>query len=245
MEPFVPLIAPFVCLYLLIAGAVFLACFGGRGALFTACVALVLVTNIALAKQIDLAGVIVPLGILPFSFLYVMNDLAVEDHNARQAYLIAFGTTISQVAFTAFVFITLWFPVVADDQAQGAIEQLFGITPRVTLAGVLATLGSFTNVWVFAALRRHAGKGRRAPSDGAMKDGAIFLHGTIAAAVGEFVNTAIFLTVAFSGILPDLWNAIMVAWIVKVIIGTSAMPILVIGRRILDRAPSAARVALA
>lgn len=77
---------------------------------------------------------------------------------------------------------------------------------------------------------------RKQQGEAAKNDFTVFVHGTVAAAVGEFVNTAIFLTIAFAGVLPNLWSAILAAWIVKVIVGTLAMPILVTGRRILARA---------
>jgi uncharacterized integral membrane protein (TIGR00697 family) len=214
-----------VALFALMCLAVLLAASRGRTALFALSIGLVLATNIALAKKLDVFGIVVPLGVIPFSFLYIVNDIFVTDGKPNEAYVVAVGTMVAQLLFTAFTAVLLAFPVVQGDAAQPAIERILGVTPRITAAGTVATLGSFVNVWAFSRLTRIGSAFMKLD----------LVRGNLATAVGELVNSFLFILIGYYGVLPNLMAAIIVTWLSKVAVAFLGMPVLAIGRSMLTR----------
>jgi uncharacterized PurR-regulated membrane protein YhhQ (DUF165 family) len=109
---------------------------------------------------------------------------------------------------------------------------LFAITPRVTIAGVVATLGGFVNLWVYNGLKRRFARTNQIT--GLRATLSLLYRGNISAAAGEFVNTVLFIGIAFWGILPNLAEAILGGWVVKVAVGFFGMPVLAAGRRLIQ-----------
>jgi uncharacterized integral membrane protein (TIGR00697 family) len=219
-------------LYFVVSAAIVMACLGGKEALVALGVTLVVVINIPLAIQVSMFGAMFPLGVIPFSFLYLVEDLLVEAGSPRRGYKLAAMTAIAQLLFTAFVYAVGLYPSTSGDRAQSAIHALFGQTPRVTVAGLLATAGGFVNVWLYDRLLAWM-RTRNSRRASGIAGAAIRVN--LSAATGQFVNSAIFVGIAFKNVVPSVSLMILAAWIVKVLAGMLGIPVFLLGRAILRR----------
>jgi uncharacterized integral membrane protein (TIGR00697 family) len=187
----------------------FLAC----AALFVTCL---LTANTMATKLIMVGGVVLTAGIVIFPISYVVGDVLTEVWGygaARRVIWLGFACNALMVA-------ALWvggeLPAAPYWKGQEAYETIFGLTPRVLLASFLAYLvGEFANAFVLAKLKIATG-GRW-----------LWLRTIGSTVVGQALDSALFVTLAFAGVVPVAALGAIVAaqWIVKVVYEAAATPL--------------------
>lgn len=174
-----------------------------------------IVSNIIAVRLIDLFGLILPAAVILFPVAYICGDVLTEVYGyarARQAIWIGFGCNLLAVAAIS---LGGWLPPAAawtagvyngPDLADQAYRAILGFAPRLLAASFVAYLvGEFLNAYVLARLKV-ATRGRW-----------LWLRTIASTLVGQGVDSALFLTLAFSGIMPPavLAGAILAQWLVK------------------------------
>lgn len=162
--------------------------------------AVLIVSNIASVKILSLGPFSFDGGTILFPLSYIFGDILTEVYGyARARRVIWIGFILNFAAVLVFALVA-WLPPALGWEGQEAFQSIFGAVPRIVAGSFLAYLaGAFTNSFVLAKMKvRTAGKffGLRA------------IGSTIA---GEFLDTTIFLLVAFAGVLP--WNLLAVLWV--------------------------------
>ena len=155
-------------------------------------VAVLLISNTASTKILDLWIFTFDGGTLLFPLAYIFGDILTEVYGYARA---------RKVIWTGFFCLALanmvYFAVGALPPAPGwenqqAYMSILGIVPRISVASLTAYLfGEFSNSYIMARMKMKT-KGRWLWSR--------TIGSTI---VGEFLDTAIFVLVAFSGVLPS------------------------------------------
>lgn len=143
---------------------------------------------IGVSKVVTVAGLTFGGGNLFFPISYLFGDILTEVYGyarSRRVVWAGFGALIFS-AFMTWVVIKL--PPAADYAGQAAIEQVFGSTPRIVAASMIAYFaGEFTNSFVLAKLK-------------IMTRGRFLWTRTIGSTIcGEAVDTTIFYPLAFLG----------------------------------------------
>jgi uncharacterized integral membrane protein (TIGR00697 family) len=144
---------------------------------------------IGAAKVAQVGGYSFGAGVLFFPISYVFGDVLTEVYGyarARRVVWAGFGA----LAFASFMsFAILAFPPAPGWPHQAAYETVFGGTPRIVLASLVAYFsGEFCNSYVLAKLKL-------------MTSGRFLWSRTIGSTiVGEAVDSAIFYPVAFLGV---------------------------------------------
>jgi hypothetical protein len=184
-----------------------------------------IVSNIIAVKLVQLGSLILPAAVILFPVAYIFGDILTEVYGyarARQAIWIGFFCNL--LAVIAFWVAGLlpaapfWTAGIfeAPDTAQQAYQAILGFTPRLLLASFIAYLiGEFLNSFVLAKLKvRTAGR-------------FLWLRTIASTLVGQAADSAVFLTIAFWGILPlaGLQQAILSQWLFKVAYETLATPL--------------------
>lgn len=180
--------------------------------LFVTCL---ITANIIAVKLISIFGFFVPAGIIIFPLSYLFGDVLTEVYGyaaARQVIWLGFLSNL-----LAVVAITLGglAPAAPFWQNQGAYETILGFTPRLLLASFIAYLaGEFTNSFVLAKIKI-ATRGRW-----------LWMRTIGSTLVGEGLDTIIFISIAFWGILslPMLLTTIVTQWTLKVLYEVVATP---------------------
>jgi uncharacterized integral membrane protein (TIGR00697 family) len=143
---------------------------------------------IGAAKRTQVFGLTFTSGVLFFPVSYIFGDILTEVYGyarARKVVWAGFGA----LAFASFMsWATLAFPPAPGWPHQGAYETVFGGTPRIVLASLVAYFsGEFCNSYVLAKLKL-------------VTSGRLLWSRTIGSTiVGEAVDSAIFYPLAFLG----------------------------------------------
>src|SRR3954468_20042983 len=146
---------------------------------------------IGASKVAHLWGVTFGAGVLFFPISYVFGDVLTEvygDARARKVVWAGFGAEI----FASFMsWAVLAFPPAPGWPHQAAFETVFGSTPRIVLASLIAYFcGEFCNSFVLAKLKL-------------ITSGRMLWLRTIGSTIaGEAVDSIIFYPLAFLGIWP-------------------------------------------
>jgi uncharacterized integral membrane protein (TIGR00697 family) len=187
----------------------FIAC----AALFVTCL---LTANTMATKLIMLGGVVLTAGIVIFPISYVVGDVLTEVWGyaaTRRVIWLGFACNTLMVA-------ALWLggelPAAPFWKGQDAYETIFGHTPRVLVASFLAYLvGEFANAFVLAKLKV-ATQGRW-----------LWVRTIGSTVVGQALDSAVFVTLAFAGVVPAgaLVPIVAAQWIFKVIYEAAATPL--------------------
>jgi queuosine precursor transporter len=171
--------------------------------------------NIIAVKLILLFGFLVPAGIIVFPLSYLFGDILTEVYGygaARRVIWLGFACNLLAV-------IAFWIGGIAPAAPfwhdQAAYNTILGFTPRLLLASFIAYLvGEFTNSFILAKLKI-ATKGRW-----------LWTRTIGSTLVGEGLDTVIFISIAFTGIIPSqmILTAILTQWIFKVAYEVVATP---------------------
>ncbi len=162
------------------------------GALTAAILAVLLISNIASTKIIAVGALALDGGTFLFPLAYIFGDVLTEVYgykaSRRVIYLCFFWLIVAALTLQVVVLA----PPAADWELQAAFASVLGQTPRIVLGSVLAyAAGEFTNSYVLAKLKLATG-------------GRWLWTRTIGSTLaGQAVDTALFLGIAFWGVLPD------------------------------------------
>ena len=195
-------------------------------------VATLVASNFVAAKLITIAGLTVPAAVLLFPLSYILGDVLTEVYGyavARKAIWIGFACNIVVVAAAWATIVVppspFWtltgFGTAAD--AQAAYGAVLGFAPRIVLASLTAYLvGEFLNAAALSRLK-------------VLTAGRHLWVRTIGSTIiGQLADSAIFITVAFAGVVPGgaLGGIVLAQWLVKCGIEIAATPAtyLVVGR---------------
>ena len=183
-----------------------------------------IVSNIIAVKLVNLGGLFVPAAVILFPIAYLFGDVLTEVYGyARARQVIWTGFFCNLVAVIA-IWIGGLLPSApfwsagnfsTPQTAQQAYQAILGFTPRLLLASFIAYLiGEFLNSFVLAKLKLRTG-GR-----------FLWIRTIGSTIVGEGADSAIFITLAFIGIIPNggLIQSILSQWFIKVIYETVATP---------------------
>ncbi len=176
-------------------------------AIAVAFVTCLVVSNITAVKLIDIADFILPGAIVIFPITYIIGDVLTEVYGyakARRVIWMGFLANLFAVATFALVGVL---PAAGFWGAQDAYDAILGATPRILAASLIAYLvGEFANAYVLARLKV-ATEGR-----------FLWLRTIGSTVVGQSLDSAIFIVVAFSGIIPP--SALILTIVVQAVAKT-------------------------
>jgi len=175
-----------------------------------------LVANIIAVKLIAVGPWILPAGVIIFPLSFILGDVLTEVYGygrARQVIWLGFACNLLAVLAIA---LAQALPPAGFWDGQAAFERILGYTPRLLLASFLAYLvGEFVNAYVLARMK-------------ILTQGRWLWMRTIGSTlVGQLLDSAVFITVAFTGVLPPeaLLVAILVQWLAKSVYEAAATPL--------------------
>lgn len=187
----------------------FVAC----AVLFVTCL---LTANVIAAKLMAVGGVVLPVAVIVFPVSYILADVLTEVWGypaTRRVIWLGF-------AANAFMVLAIWvagqIPAAPFWRSQTAYDEILGQTPRILVASFAAYLaGEFANAFVLAKLKI-ATAGRW-----------LWLRTIGSTVVGQGLDSAVFITLAFAGAVPAgaLAGIVAAQWGVKVLYEAAATPL--------------------
>ena len=212
-------------------GTFLLGCIGllasiyfGRTSIFVYTVGCILVSNVTVSKQVEFFYFPTSLGIFIFSVSYLAINVLTEYWGRDYAIRLVISNVVAQLAFMTYSVASIATPLaqptdISQQAVQQAIEKLFAVAPRVTVAAVVSAIGWFVCLKIFLTLKRRYRKGWLALS----------IRNFLGTSIGNGINSFIFFFLAFYGLLPDdvLSHITLQAVIVKSMLALLSTPFIV------------------
>ena len=151
-----------------------------------------LISNLSAVKLWNLAGIAVDGGLIVFPLTYILGDLIIEFFGKNTSKRIIFASFLVNVIAVLVFYVVIALPVYPGWNMQQAYSSILGFTPRIIFGSLLAfVFANLFNNFIFTKLKSGHG---------------IFANSFIARALGSsafahIVDSAIFETVAFLGVL--------------------------------------------
>ncbi|MFV0432484.1 MAG: queuosine precursor transporter [Leucobacter sp.] len=199
---------------------------GGRYAAISALfVGVLLISNVVAVKPIAFGSIgfgdfALPLvfdgGVFLFPLAYILGDVLTEVYGlraARRAIFTAFGLAL----LASLTILAVQVSPPADGwENQEAFAAVLGFVPRIVAASLVAFLaGQLLNAWVLDRLRQRT-------------SGRLLRTRLIASTVaGQLVDTLLFCTIAFAGIITgiDFVMYVVLGYLVKVLAEVVLLPV--------------------
>ena len=154
-------------------------------------VAVLLVSNIASTKIVVLGPLTFDGGTLLFPVSYIFGDILTEVYGYGRSRRVIWMGFFSALLMVVTLTVVGWLPPAEGWEGQDAYQAILGMTPRIVLASLIAYwAGEFSNSYTLARMKVLT-KGRW-----------LWMRTIGSTIVGEGVDTLLFVTIAFLGVLP-------------------------------------------
>ena len=191
--------------------------------LFVACL---LVSNIVAGKLISFAGTFLPAAVILFPLTYIMGDILTEVYGFARARMVIWLGFAANALMSLVFLIVVALPFPDFFQNQTAFATVLGFAPRIVVASLIAYwAGEFANSIVLSALKKTT-KGRY-----------LWIRTIGSTIVGQAVDTAFFITIAFAGTLPAdvLLTLVLNQYLFKVVYEVVLTPVTYVVVRIFKK----------
>ncbi|MDY6881702.1 MAG: queuosine precursor transporter [Thermodesulfobacteriota bacterium] len=172
--------------------------------------------NIISVKMVDIFGLILPAGIIIFPLSYIAGDVLTEVYGYAQARKVIWLGFFCNFVVVVAIWVAKIIPPALFWESQTAYETILGQTPRILAASFVAYLvGEFVNAFIMAKMKI-ATKGRW-----------LWARTISSTLVGQGLDSMIFMSLAFVGIIPIkiLALAVMTQWMIKSLYEALATPL--------------------
>jgi len=193
-------------------------------------VAVLLISNVASTKIVDLWFFTFDGGTLLFPLSYIFGDILTEVYGyGRSRKVIWLGFASALLMSLVFILVGKM-PSARGWENQEAYEKILGLTPRIVLASLAAYFcGEFSNSFVLAKMKVLT-RGRH-----------LWMRTIGSTLVGELVDTLLFVMIAFGGTLSAglLWTVVVSNYVFKTAVEALSTPLTYWIVRVLKRAEGA------
>lgn len=154
-------------------------------------VAVLLISNIASTKIVDFGWFTFDGGTLLFPLSYIFGDILTEVYGYKRARGVIWLGFFCALLMSVVFMIVGALPAAPGWDNQASYDAILGITPRILLASLVAyTCGSFSNSLILAKMKLW------------MQGKYLWVRTISSTLVGEFIDSTLFILIAFMGILP-------------------------------------------
>lgn len=156
-------------------------------------VSVLLISNVASAKIVDFGWFTFDGGTLLFPLSYIFGDILTEVYGYKRSRKVIWLGFFSALMMSIIFIIVGKLPSAPGWNNQEAYDAILGITPRIVLASLFAYLcGEFSNSYILAKIKIWTG------------EKWLWTRTIGSTVVGEFVDSTLFILIAFGGILPNI-----------------------------------------
>lgn len=214
----------FIALFAL-GGAWYVRHFNGSDALLALYVALVVASAIFASKTLvfdfGFAEFFAPGAVLIFSVTFLLTDIVNEKFGKSEVYRMIILGLLAQVTFLVFSYLVLNAVAAPFFTNQAAFESVFGMVPRIVLAGLVAFLVSeFLDANLFQWFRNLTG-GKH-----------LWMRNAFSSLPAMAIDSVVFVALAFWGVMP-LLPLIIGLTVTKWLVGIVDIPFMYAARAIM------------
>lgn len=171
-----------------------------------------LVANVVASKVVTFWGLVVPAAIVAYPLTFLMTDVIGEIWGKEEANKTVKIGIVCQLASLLMIGLAILLPVApfADNQAE--FKSILGSSFRVVFASLIGYICSQSwDVWIFHKIRNAYIK-----KHGSTKGGR-WIWNNASTMTSQIIDTAIFITIAFVGTVPNIFTMIASQYFIKLI----------------------------
>ena len=184
--------------------------------LFTASI---VCANVLASKLFEVGGFVMTAGILAFPLTFLVTDVINDVWGRATAQTVVWTGLAANLLMVLMFRVGIILPPAGFWGGQGAFESVLGAVPRIVLASMVAYLISQSwDVHIFDVIKRRLPTG-------------LWLRNNLSTISSQIIDSAIFLALAFGGIMPipDLVQMFFVYVVVKLAIALLDTPLVYLG----------------
>lgn len=186
---------------------------------------LTVISNVIASKIVVFGPFTVPAAVLVYSTTFLLTDFLSEMYSEKEAIKAVFIGFLSNIVLVVSTWIAVQWQYAPFWGGQAAFESIFGLVPRIVLGSMIAYIISQNlDVKIFVFLKNKHPK-------------HLWIRNNTSTMVSQFVDTVIFITIAFYGTVSGnmLLSLILGQYVVKWLIAVIDTPFLYIVRHIYNR----------
>lgn len=169
------------------------------------------ISNVIASKVVQIGFIEIPAAVIAYPLTFLCTDIVSEIWGKKEAqFLVRLGFVVQLFSLALIMIAVVLPPASYMGEFQSSFAQVLGSNWRFVLASMIAYLAAQTfDVWMF-----HVVKARFSPKW--MRNGTTV--------ISQLIDTSIFITVAFAGVVPNLLVLIFSQYIVKVAFAAADTP---------------------
>lgn len=163
-----------------------------------------IVANIAAAKVVSFWGLVIPAAIVAYPLTFLMTDVIGEIWGKDEANRTVRIGFICQLISLILIGLSIILPVAPFADNQEMYKSIMGQSFRVVFASMVAYLCSQSwDVFIFHKLKSKTGTKHK------------WLRNNLSTMTSQIIDTAIFITIAFVGTVPNIFTMILSQYLIK------------------------------
>jgi uncharacterized integral membrane protein (TIGR00697 family) len=172
-----------------------------------------LIANVTASKPVDLGGIVVPAAIFIYTLTFTLIDLIHERFGKKEAQRVIGAAFLANLLLALYTQLCVILPAASFYQGQEAYAGVLGSTPRIVFASLAAyAVSSLLDTEIFSFWKTRV----RGPK---------WIRVLVSNALSTWVDSVIFITLAFYGLMP-VWVLIKGQYVVKMAITVASLPLI-------------------
>lgn len=173
-----------------------------------------LVSNVTASKIISIGNLIVPAAVVAYAITFLCTDVIGELYGKEEANKTVRLGFILQLFSIGLLYVAIKLPPAPFMVEYNEVfQQVLGQSLRVVIASLIAyTISQFNDVYIFHKLKDIHGSKHK------------WLRNNLSTITSQLIDTSIFITIAFYGIVPNLWALILGQFTIKVVLALLDTP---------------------
>jgi uncharacterized integral membrane protein (TIGR00697 family) len=176
---------------------------------------LLVIANVLAVKPVSLGGgIVVPAAVLAYALTFPITDVVSEIWGKQRAQALVWAGFFTSLVVALLIHLAVSLPAASFWEANQAFTDVLSANMRIVLASMAAYLVSqLHDIWAFSYWKKKTG-GKH-----------LWLRNNASTVTSQFLDTSIFITLAFYGVWPAILPVIFAQFFVKVIIALLDTPL--------------------
>jgi uncharacterized integral membrane protein (TIGR00697 family) len=176
-------------------------------------VACEIIANVTAGRPVSLFGIVVPSAVFIYTLTFTLVDVIHEIYGKEGSRKVILGAFFANIILACYTYLVIHLPAPAFFTEANSYETVFGATPRIVLASLTAYLvSSMVDVEVYHLWKNRIKKAK-------------WSRVLVSNGVSTLVDSCVFITIAFIGVMPIL-PLIIGQYIVKMTITILSLPLI-------------------
>ncbi|OPY79316.1 MAG: hypothetical protein A4E65_01911 [Syntrophorhabdus sp. PtaU1.Bin153] len=153
-------------------------------------VACEIIANITAGKPVSVFGIVVPSAVFIYTITFTLVDVIHEIYGKEGTRKVVYGAFLANILLAVYTYLIIHLPAPPFFTEAKAYETVFGSTPRIVAASLIAYIvSSLVDVEVYHFWKSRIGKAK-------------WSRVLVSNGVSTLVDSCVFIVIAFMGVMP-------------------------------------------